>query len=125
MLGSRPLVPLRDRVVSLVLDNQAATTPVIIFEIMRGTRTLQEAERIKHRLKSLHVLPFLEADWSEAAEWGARLARKGVSAKSMDILISFKAVQHGLTLLHADKDFDRMSKRSTLKVESWANRIQE
>lgn len=108
---------------SLVLDNQAATTPPILFEILRGVRTPKEAEHLKHRLRSLQVLPFLETDWSEAAEWGARLARKGVSAKSMDLLIAFKALQNGLTLLHADRDFDRLADRSSLKVESWAGRI--
>lgn len=108
-----------------MLENQAATTPPILFEILRGARTLQEAESLKHRLRSLHVLPFLEADWSEAAEWGARLTRKGISAKSMDLLIAFKAAQNGLTLLHADKDFDRLARHSSLKVESWAGRVQE
>ncbi len=108
---------------SLVLENQAVTTLPIVFEILRGTRTLQEAESLKHRLRSLHVLPFLEADWSQAAEWGARLARKGVAAKSMDILIAFKAVQNGLILLHADRDFDRFAQRTSLKVESWAGRV--
>ena len=123
-LGPKPLEALRNRVVALVLENQAATTPPVLFEILRGARTLQEAETLEHRLRSLHVLPFLEADWSEAAEWGARLARKGVSAKSMDILIAFKTLQNGLTLLHADRDFDRLAQHSDLKVESWAGRIQ-
>ena len=122
-LGPRPLEALRDRVASLVLDNQAVTTPPVVFEILRGTRTLQEAESLKQRLRSLHNLPFLEPDWSEAAEWGVRLARKGVSVKSMDLMIAYKALQNGLTLLHADKDFDRIVLRSALKVESWAGRV--
>ena len=123
-LGPQPVSKLRDRVASLVLDNQAATTPPVIFEILRGARTLQEAERLKQHLRSLHVLPFTESDWSEAAEWSARLARKGLSAKSMDLLIAFKANQHNLTLLHADKDFDRIAKVSNLRVESWTTRVQ-
>jgi predicted nucleic acid-binding protein len=125
VLGPRPLEALRDRVAALVLENQAATTPPILFEILRGARTLHEAESLKQRLRSLHVLPFLEADWSESAEWGARLSRKGVSTKSMDILIAFKAAQQGLILLHADRDFDRMARHATLQVESWADRIRD
>ena len=122
-LGRKPLEALRDRIAALVLENQAATTPPILFELLRGARTLQEAESLKRRLQSLHVLPFLESDWTQSAEWSARLARKGVSTKSMDILIAFKASQNGLFLLHADRDFDRIAQHSSLQVESWASRI--
>ena len=122
-LGPRPHEALRDRVASLVLDNQVATTLPIFFEILRGARTLTEAETLKSRLRSLHVLPYLESDWSEAAQWSAAMARKGYNAKSMDLLIAFKALQTGCTLLHADRDFDRIARVSKLDVESWAGRV--
>lgn len=115
--------PLAERVAQLVLDNQAVTTLPVIFEILRGARTLKEADTLKLRLSSLHVIPYLEPDWNAAAEWGARMARKGHTAKSMDLLIAYKALQHGLTLLHADRDFDRMAKVSPLRVESWIARV--
>jgi predicted nucleic acid-binding protein len=110
-------------VTSLVLENQAAITPPVAFEILRGAKTLSDAETLKSRLNSLHPLPFLEPDWSGAAQWAAGMARNGLKVKSMDLLIAFKAKQHGLTLLHADKDFDRLAKGSKLKVESWVSRV--
>jgi predicted nucleic acid-binding protein len=94
-----------------------------MFEILRGARTLTEAETLKSRLRSLHVLPLLEPDWSEAAQWSAAMARKGLTGKSLDLLIAFKSLQAGCTLLHADRDFDRIARVSKLNVESWAGRI--
>jgi predicted nucleic acid-binding protein len=121
VLGSDPIGSLRDRVGRLVLDNQAATAPPVIFEIMRGVRTLREAETLRSRLSSLHVLPFGEPEWTEAAEWASQIARKGLNVKSMDLLIAFTARKNALTLLHADSDFDRLAKVAHIKVESWVD----
>jgi predicted nucleic acid-binding protein len=123
VLGPKALPSLRGRVTELVLNNQAATAPPILFEILRGARTLREAETLRSRLSSLHMVPFAEPDWSEAAEWGSQVARKGVTVKSMDLLIAFVARKHGLSLLHADADFDRVAKKVHLKVESWVTEV--
>jgi predicted nucleic acid-binding protein len=125
VLGPHPQPELRDRVALLVLENQAITCAPVIFEILRGARTVHEAELLKKRLLSLHVLPFREIDWSSAAAWSARLTRKGISTKSMDLLIAYQAWRNDLTLLHADKDFDRIAKGSNLKVESWVSHLQK
>lgn len=123
VFGPRPHVELRERVKTLVLENQVATTPPVIFEILRGARTLTEAETLKSRLRSLHVLPYFEPDWNEAAQWSATLARRGLNVKSMDLLIAFKALQTGCVVLHADRDFDRIAQTSNLRVESWVTRV--
>lgn len=123
VFGPNPQPELRDRVALLVLENRAVTCAPVIFEILRGARTLREAELLKKRLLSLHVLPFKEIDWSNAAAWSAGLARKGISTKSMDLLIAYQAWRNDLTLLHADKDFDRIAQGATLKVESWVSRL--
>jgi predicted nucleic acid-binding protein len=125
VLGPHPQPELRDRVTLLVLENKAVTCAPVIFEILRGTRTLHEAKLLKQRLLSLHVLPFREIDWSSAAAWSARLARKGISTKSMDILIAYQTWRNDLTLLHTDKDFDRIAQGTNLKVESWVSRFQK
>jgi len=125
VLGPRPQMELRDRVTLLILENQAVTCAPVIFEMLRGTRTPREAEILRQRLLSLHMLPFREIDWSSAAAWSARLARKGISTKSMDILIAYQAWRYDVTLLHADKDFDRITQGANLKVESWVSRLQK
>src|SRR5262245_17696241 len=91
VFGGRPIERLRERVTALVIENHAATAPPVIFEILRGTRNLREREILRSRLSSLHFLPFAEPDWTEAAEWGTRLARSGLTVKSMDLLIAFIA----------------------------------
>jgi predicted nucleic acid-binding protein len=122
VLGRKAIPELRERVRELVLDNQAAITPPIFFELLRGARTLSEAEALKTHLRSLHMLPYLDMDWGDSASWAARLARRGLTGKSIDLLIAFKAQQQGAILLHADHDFDRLAKVATsLHVESWVS----
>lgn len=123
VLRRDPVPALRDRLSFLVLENQAAVTEPIGFELLCGARSAQEADRLRTRLDSLHVFPFTEHDWVEAGLWAVALARKGVNAKSMDILISYKARRHQLALLHADTDFDRIARAAHRKVESWVDRI--
>ena len=46
-----------------------------------------------------------------------------VCSNDVDFLIAYKAMRHRLTLLHADRDFDRIARWVPLKVESYAKRI--
>jgi predicted nucleic acid-binding protein len=41
----------------------------------------------------------------------------------MDALIAFKAQKHNLTLLHADRDFDRLSRATSFSTESFASSV--
>jgi predicted nucleic acid-binding protein len=106
----------------LVLENQAAVSTPIRFELLRGARTTQQAQQLATRLDALHFFPLSETDWIEAALWARGLSESGVSAKSMDILIAFKAERHDLTLLHMDRDFDRIARTKKIKVESWVGK---
>ena len=68
VLGPKPVEPLRARVTELVLENKAATVAPIVFEILRGARSVREQEILRSHMSSLHVLPFAEPDWTEAAD---------------------------------------------------------
>ena len=46
--------------------------------------------------------------WEEAGDLGFLLARKGVTAKSIDLLIATFALAHGVPILSADRDFAGM-----------------
>jgi predicted nucleic acid-binding protein len=123
ILRQKPHPELRARVADLVLSNAAAITEPVLFELLRGAQDSHESETLKSRLRSLHPIPFLPTDWSDCAFWTAKLARRGLTVKSMDALIAFIAHQHNILLLHADRDFDRIAALGQLRVESWVHRM--
>jgi predicted nucleic acid-binding protein len=120
-LGAKPVEEIRSEVESLVQSNKAAITSPILFELLSGERSDSGAIRLASYLAALHPFPFTSEDWIEAAEWTRGLRRRGLKVKSMDGMIAFKAMKHGLTLLHADSDMDRIAKKASLSVESFVH----
>ena len=117
-LGHQPVLEIRDRVRHLLDQNLAAVTSPILFELLSSTKTGHSSRQLQSYLLSLHPFPFLEEEWIKAADWTRSLRKKGLSVKTMDALIAYKAIQHNLIVLHADKDFDRIANKTSLKVES-------
>lgn len=115
----RVVPEIRERISALIEQDKAAITSPIHFELLQGVRSGHEFTRLYQHLGSLHLFPFTAADWVKAAQWAQRLRAQGVKAKTIDFLIAYKALRHRLTLLHADRDFDRISDRIPLKVESY------
>ena len=57
------------------------------------------------------------ASYTAAAKIYFRLRRRGYSVgSSVDCLIAQTAIEHGLLLLHADSDFDRIAEVAPLKI---------
>jgi predicted nucleic acid-binding protein len=46
--------------------------------------------------------------WEEAGDLGFFLARKGVTAKTLDLLIATYAMSHGVPVLAFDRDYADM-----------------
>jgi predicted nucleic acid-binding protein len=51
------------------------------------------------------------------------LRRKGLTIPYTNILIASAAIKEDMILLHADVHFDQVARHSTLKVETFANRV--
>lgn len=122
-LGPKPIVKIRERLEYLVEQNLAAVTSPILFELLSGVANSSDTQRLKVHLSSLHPFPFLTEEWIDAAEWIQSLRKKGMKVKSMDGLIAFKAIKHGLTVLHADADLDRLAKKCDIKIESYVDLV--
>lgn len=117
-LGPQPAPRIRERVRYLVEQNLAAITSPILFELLSGIRSEQEAGSLKAHLSALHLFPVHPADWIEAAEWTSALRKKGLRIKTVGALIAYEALKHDLILLHADSDMDRIARKSLVRVES-------
>ena len=119
----RVVPEIQKRIRELLYQDRAVITSPILFELLQGARSGEEFGQLHQHLSSLHQFPVTESDWLKAAQWVQRLRSRGVSVKTIDSLIAYKAMRHRLTLLHADRDFDRIAKWVPLKVESYVRSI--
>lgn len=88
---------------------EAALCGPVLTELRRG---LVAAQR-KQVLSLLSGCPVLEAPddlWVEAGDLGFFLARRGVTVKTLDLLIASYALAHDAPLLSSDSDFKSMAR---------------
>ena len=124
-LGPRPVPEVRDRVRTLVEENAAAITSPILFELLSFPDPDGRRDDLAGFLSALHYFPVSDSDWRNAARWTSDLRRQGVKIKTVDALIAYKAELHGLALLHADADMDRLAGKAKLRVESWVEAVRQ
>jgi len=87
-----------------------ATGDVILTEVLQGFSTDAAFDQARSFLLSLEVFELAGLDISFAAARNyRRLRANGVTVrKTIDVIIATFCITHGLTLLHADRDFDTM-----------------
>jgi predicted nucleic acid-binding protein len=98
---------------SLIADRAPyGITGVIYQEVLQGARGEQDFEQLRSHLGSLtfwHPLDPVET-YAEAADLYRRCRMRGVTVRStLDCLIARLAIEHGLLLVHNDRDFDHIS----------------
>jgi predicted nucleic acid-binding protein len=112
-LSRRPGAPAR-RLDDVVANGiPFALTPVILQEILQGSRSDREFERLKENLITQRFLFPLDPVDSHvrAADLYFRCRRAGVTIRStVDCLIAQVAIENNAALLHNDADFDHMAK---------------
>lgn len=97
----------------LLERNEAAITPVILQELLQGAAS---AEKLKKLREYFGQLPMLISSnttelHAEAASLYARCRWAGVTPRSPhDCLIAQTAIEHGVRLLHDDRDFAVIAK---------------
>lgn len=111
-----PLV--KDQVEHLLAENRVAIAPMIRLELLGGTKSLSEFNRLKSRLDALHQIPTNEANWELATQLAFKLRQQGKVIPCTDILIGSAAILAGCLLLHADRHFDLMAEDTKLSVRS-------
>lgn len=111
-----PLV--KDQVEHLLAENRVAIAPMIRLELLGGTKSLSEFNRLKSRLDALHQIPTNEANWELATQLAFKLRQQGKVIPYTDILIGSAAILAGCLLLHADRHFDLMAEDTKLSARS-------
>ena len=114
-ISSPPRISLRKL---LEAEEEVCISSYILAETLQGFRDDREFEDAKRHL--LH-LPILDLALPELYISAARLYRtcrkQGLTIrKTADCLIAQTAIEHGVPLLHNDKDFDRIASVSSLQI---------
>jgi predicted nucleic acid-binding protein len=88
-------------------------TSVIYQEILQGADSDVSFARLEKYLRTqlfFHPMDPLTS-YAEAARLYSRCRRAGITLRStIDCLIAQTAIEHGLVLLHSDRDFDNIAK---------------
>lgn len=90
-----------------------AMTPIILQEILQGSRSPEEFRRLKRNLSTQHLLYVADPVESHvaAAELYTRCRRAGVTPRSaIDCLIAQIAIDNRVPLMHNDSDFQKMAR---------------
>ena len=110
---------LRDRIDGLLSEDLVATTGMVRLELLSGTRSQKEWDRLQEFLEALHPLPVTEEHWEESALMGFQLRRKGISVPATDLLIGAVTMRAEAVLIHRDHHFDFVASHLPLQVESY------
>ncbi len=110
---------LKKRVIETLDSLSAATTNVIIMELLQGSRDKKEYHALKSRMEALEVLKMNANVWEIAYQAGYELRRKGITVPAVDIIIASVAKEYNCTLLHHDKHYRIISKHIGIKAEDY------
>ena len=100
--------PVGREVASLIRERQAATTGMVLAEVMQGA--LDEAD-YQSLFLTVGRLPFVEADkeaWISAGRWSYELRRRGLATPLSDLLIAAAAIRAGHAVYATDPHFERV-----------------
>ncbi|MDD5095503.1 MAG: PIN domain nuclease [Dehalococcoidia bacterium] len=122
-LRQSPVAAIRGRVEGLLAEERVAITPINCLELLGGTRSEVEFDRLKNRLDALHRIEITQEVWEESAKLGFNLRRAGKTIPNTDLIIASAAILAGATLLHADRHFDLVAEETPLSVESLVHLI--
>jgi predicted nucleic acid-binding protein len=117
-LRKSPPPAVKDEVAHLLAENRVAIVPLICLELLGGTKSLNEFNRLKNRLSALHQISADEANWETAIQLAFKLRQRGKIIPYTDIIIASAAIINNCTLLHCDRHFDLMAENTDLKVKS-------
>ena len=112
--------PVHLRTREALMGEGVATCDAVRMEVLagaRGERHLRDLSRLLGRAVTLDTIP---TDYDHAALIYQSCRRQGDTPRSLiDCLIAAISIRAGTELLHADRDFAVIARRSPLRVVSW------
>ena len=97
-----------DLLQQLLLEGKAATTGIILTELLQGAKLEKEFEAI---LSIVSAVPVLEATldtWVQAGRISFGLRRKGITIPTTDLVIATVAIQNECQVFSLDPHFNKI-----------------
>jgi hypothetical protein len=93
------------------------TCGIVLTEVLQGIRAEADYRRTLARFDAFSFLPMNRRTFLKAADIYRSLRQRGVTIrKSVDCMIAAVSIEHGVALLHNDRDFDPLETHCGLKV---------
>lgn len=97
-----------------LLQDEAYTCGVVLYELLQGIRTPGEDEQVRTAFDALTMLEVSTKTWVAAAKLSADLRRQGITLPLSDIIIASVAIEHTLTVMTVDHHFQQIPGLSLL-----------
>lgn len=119
-------------------ENLVAICPIVqaelIFMAQNSQRQLENIENVRNFIQDIEIYPITSITAEIYGEFKAELIRhfgarekikrrrtklSDIGIQESDLWIASIAIQHNLTLVSADRDFQRIQEVRSLSIESW------
>src|SRR4030042_1386033 len=106
---------LKEAVKRLIIEEEILLPGIIKAEILRGTKSKKEYERLSELLKGLIYLPVEENFWERLSRFSFDLLREGVTVPLTGQYIALLAIENSVPLLHYNTHFDLIAQKTRLE----------
>ena len=97
-----------DLLQQLLLEGRAATTGIILTELLQGAKLEKEFEAILSIVSAVPVLEATLETWVQAGRISFGLRRKGVTIPTTDLVIATIAIQNECQVFSLDPHFNKI-----------------
>ncbi|MGH7232784.1 MAG: PIN domain-containing protein [Nitrospiraceae bacterium] len=101
------------------MSGATAITDWILLELMNGLSKSEQPETLLRWFMPVHRLPFEPTWWEKTWNHAASLRKRGFSPGAADCLIATVAMEHRVSLLHCDTDFETIKSVLPLETTDW------
>ena len=89
------------------------------MEVLAGARDEQHLNDLRRLLARASLLPTRATDYEQAAALFRKCCRGGETVRKLiDCLIAATAIRLGISVLHADSDFDVLARHTDLQIDA-------
>ena len=106
-------IKLKEAVKRLITEGEILLPGIIKVEILRGTKSQEEYEKLDELLNGLTYLPVEENFWGRLARFSLYLFRKGFAVHFVDNYVALLTIENNASLLHRDQHFDLIAQKLT------------
>jgi tRNA(fMet)-specific endonuclease VapC len=97
-----------DLLQQLLLEGRAATTGIILTELLQGAKLEKEFEAILSIVSAVPVLEATLETWVQAGRISFGLRRKGITIPTTDFVIATIAIQNECQVFSLDPHFNKI-----------------